>query len=124
MNDLINGLFELFGGLLLAINVVRLRKDKSIKGVSWLPVAFFTAWGLWNLHYYPSLNQWFSFAGGLLVVFMNGFWLALLVHYYWQARPSAVQKLCEREVSRGACEALDKAFLEGLRKGNDENTNS
>jgi len=84
-NDLINGSFELLGATLLAVNVVRIMQDKIIRGVSWLPVGFFTAWGFWNLHYYPSLDQWCSFVGGCCIVTMNLAWL-ILVFYYRRRR--------------------------------------
>ena len=80
-NDLINGAFELLGGCLLMLNVRRITADKAISGVSWLPVFFFTAWGIWNLYYYPSLNQWFSFTGGCLIVVVNAIWLGLVLYY-------------------------------------------
>jgi len=80
-NDLINGGFELFGGVLLILNVRRILIDKAVAGVSWMPVFFFTSWGVWNLYYYPSLNQWFSFAGGCLIVVVNALWLALVFKY-------------------------------------------
>lgn len=79
--DLINGLFELAGGLLLIKNVICLRRDKVVRGVSWIPVSFFTTWGAWNLYYYPWLGQWFSFAGGLLIVIVNCIWLSLVIRY-------------------------------------------
>ncbi len=81
MNDFCNGLFEMFGGLMLGLNVVKLYKDKEVKGVHWGAVAFFFSWGLWNLYYYPSLNQWWSFAGGCLIATMNLAWLSMLVFY-------------------------------------------
>ena len=36
-NDMINGLFEVFGGLLLCLNCWKMFCDKQLKGVSWLP---------------------------------------------------------------------------------------
>lgn len=79
--DLINGTFEFVGGVLLIGNVIRLQRDKVVRGVSWIPVGFFTSWGAWNLYYYPWLGQWFSFAGGLLIVIVNSIWLTLVVKY-------------------------------------------
>lgn len=79
--DVINGSFELLGGLVIFQNVRRLLKDKQIRGVDWKVTAFFTAWGFWNLYYYPHLEQWFSFAGGVLIVLANVVWLALAIHY-------------------------------------------
>jgi hypothetical protein len=76
--DLINGAFEAFGAAMLALNVKRLWRDRVIAGVHWAPTIFFTAWGAWNLYYYPSLNQWASFAGGCAIVTMNAAWLGSL----------------------------------------------
>jgi len=79
--DMINGLFELFGGTLLLLNIIQLHKDKTVKGVSWLPTMFFTAWGIWNLFFYPYLNQWYSFIGSLWIVITNGIWLIQILYY-------------------------------------------
>jgi len=81
--DIINGLFELFGGLVIWLNVRRLVKDKEVKGVSWFVMAFFAAWGYWNLYYYPYLGQTFSFIGGVFVVTANSAWVVL---YFWYRR--------------------------------------
>jgi len=81
MPDVINGLFELAGAVFLLLNVARLRRDRAVRGVHWLPTGHFTAWGVWNLFYYPHLDQWFSFAGGLAIVCVNALWLGLVVWY-------------------------------------------
>ena len=79
--DLINGGFELLGGLFIALSIRRVLIDKAVAGVSWLHVSFFTFWGLWNLFYYPHLDQWASFAGGVVIVTTNTVWVALLIYY-------------------------------------------
>jgi uncharacterized membrane protein YfcA len=79
--DLINGLFEVIGGIMIWLNVLALMKDKEVKGVNWATTAFFTSWGYWNLWYYPSLNQWMSFVGGLAVVSGNTAWVYLYLKY-------------------------------------------
>ena len=79
--DIINGSFELLGAFFLMLNVKQLYKDKKLNGVHWLPTVFFTSWGFWNLYYYPSLNQWFSFYGGLCIVIVNTFWLLQIIYY-------------------------------------------
>jgi len=56
-------------------------KDKEIKGVSILAIEFFTLWGFWNLFYYPHLEQWFSFYGGLFIVSANCLWVGLIIYY-------------------------------------------
>jgi len=76
--DQINGLFEFVGGILLCINCYNLYRYREIKGVSWFPVVFFTAWGYWNLYFYPSMNAWWSFYGGIFIVTVNTIWLIML----------------------------------------------
>lgn len=75
--DAINGCFEFLGALFTWRNFLQLRRDRMTKGVYWPTTAFFSAWGLWNCAwYYPSLGQWCSFAGGLLLVAGNVCWVA------------------------------------------------
>jgi hypothetical protein len=57
-----------------------------VKGVHWIPTGFFTAWGFWNLYYYPHLDQWLSFFGGLFIVAGNFSWLILMVMYWKNGR--------------------------------------
>lgn len=79
--DLINGLFELVGGALVWISVLALYRDKQVKGVYVPAWAFFAAWGMWNLYYYPALEQWWSFAGGMLIAAGNLTWVLMAVYY-------------------------------------------
>jgi len=79
--DILNGIFELCGGFIILLSIVKLHREKMVRGVSWAHVAFFAAWGFWNLFYYPSLDQWFSFAGGVTIVITNTIWTCQLV--YW-----------------------------------------
>jgi len=81
MIDVINGLLELLGGCFIWLSCKRLYEDKQVKGVSMLHFTFFCFWGWWNLFYYPTLNQWMSFFGGLNVVAANTLWVVLAVHY-------------------------------------------
>jgi hypothetical protein len=81
MNDTINGLFEMTGAVLCWVNVVRILRDRQVKGVSWAVSAFFSLWGFWNLYYYPSLGQWASFAGGVALVTANTTWVVLAIHF-------------------------------------------
>ena len=81
MNDLINGVFESCGGVLLLLNCRRMYLDKQLRGVSILPTIFFTSWGLWNLHYYPSLDQTLSFCGGSILAAANVLMLSMMFYY-------------------------------------------
>jgi hypothetical protein len=79
--DLANGLFELCGGFMNWLNVYQIYKDKAVKGVNIWATVLFTAWGFWNLYYYPSLGQWASFVGGLVIVGANAVWVCLAFKY-------------------------------------------
>jgi len=81
--DLINGIYESLGGAFIALSVIKLHREKVVRGVSWLHVAFFSSWGIWNLYFYPHLDQWFSFYGGVVLVATNLVWLAQIVWYNW-----------------------------------------
>jgi len=83
-NDLINGLFELAAGLFCVINIFMLIRDKTIKGISWIPTFFYVAWGAWNLYFYPSLGQMFSYWGGMVIFVVNLIWLSLLFYYKYR----------------------------------------
>lgn len=79
--DFTNGMFEMLGGLFILLSVVKLQRQKTVSGVSWIHVAFFSSWGYWNLYFYPHLDQWLSFAGGALLVATNTWWLGQIVYY-------------------------------------------
>ena len=79
--DYINGLFELFGGLFITLSCIKLYKDKKVRGVSFVHIAYFTAWGYWNIEYYSNLEQWTSLVGSLAVTLINTWWLGMLIWY-------------------------------------------
>lgn len=79
--DLINGGFELAGAAFNCLSIRALLRDRQVKGVSPLPSLFFMSWGLWNLVYYPSLGQWWSFWGGVALAATTATWLGLYVHF-------------------------------------------
>lgn len=79
--DIINGWFEAISGGFMSYNCVRLYQDKRVRGVSVATQIFFTAWGYWNLFYYPHLGQWFSFFCGWLIVVSNTLWVTLAIKY-------------------------------------------
>ena len=81
MNDLINGIFEVGGSVFCWLNVLKLHADKRVQGVYWPVTAFFAVWGMWNLYYYPSLGQWFSFWGGVLLCLGNTVWVVMAIRY-------------------------------------------
>jgi len=80
--DVINGLFEFGGAIALSLHVKQILKDKKTRGVSWAPFVFFTSWGWWNaLVYYPAVNCWWSWAGGIALVAVNTVYCYLMWRY-------------------------------------------
>lgn len=79
--DLINAFYE--GGASLAVlNHCRiLNAQKKVNGLSIASTVFFTSWGFWNMYYYNSLGQTFSWAAGFAVCFANCYYVSLLLKY-------------------------------------------
>jgi len=69
------------GGFFVMLHCYRLYRDKKVKGVSSIATAYIVVWGFWNMYYYPYLQQWRSFFGGLLIVAMNTLWIFMMVYY-------------------------------------------
>lgn len=54
-HDAINAVFEGGGAIFLMLNVRRLLKDRSVKGVSLVTTTWWTAWGFWNVYFYSAV---------------------------------------------------------------------
>ena len=80
-NDIINSIFQLIGTYFTWANAYKLYKDKTIKGFYWPNKVFFTLWGIWNINYFFSLNQPFSFVASITLVSGDIMWIALLYKY-------------------------------------------
>lgn len=79
--DLVNGCFEGGMAFVIFLSIRRVLADRKVAGISLVTIAFVTAWGIWNLYYYPHLGQTLSWAAGVAVMAANGIWLALLGYY-------------------------------------------
>jgi hypothetical protein len=79
--DLINGAFETLGGVSVWAHARSIRADKMVRGISPVATCFMTLWGVWNLFYYPMLEQWASFFGGIVIVVGNAVWLYYAIKY-------------------------------------------
>lgn len=75
--DHINAIFELVGAFATWRNAYQLHRDGELRGVYLPSTVFFTAWGVWNLAFYPLLGQWYSAAAGAVLVAGNLAWVAL-----------------------------------------------
>lgn len=79
--DNINAVFELGGALVTLLSVHRILKDRAVRGFDWRVIGFFTAWGAWNLFYYPHLEQWVSTAAAVALVVVNFTYLVLILRF-------------------------------------------
>lgn len=80
-SDIVNGVIELIAACFALLNIKQLYKDKKVRGVSPLPTFFFTAWGIWNIVFYPMNGLWFSFYGGAALATVNIFYFSLMWFY-------------------------------------------
>ena len=85
--DMVNGGYEFFGAFAIMLSIIKLHKDKFVAGVSWMHTAFFMSWGWWNCYYYPYLEQWASFYGGIAIVICNTVWLCQMIYYVRNPNP-------------------------------------
>ncbi len=81
--DLINGTFELFGMIFVLLSVKQLYKDKQFKGSHIMTIGYFTAWGGWNIYFYPHLGQPISFVGALGTTLANVTYTTQIIYYKW-----------------------------------------
>lgn len=79
--DYINAFWEFGSSAFIGLNVRQLYRDKRVSGVSLWPTAYFSCWCIWNLYYYPALDQWWSFGAGILIGLVNATWLGMAVYY-------------------------------------------
>jgi hypothetical protein len=105
--DHINAAFELLGALFTWRNALQLYRDREVKGVYWPITAFFAAWGVWNLFYYPAIGQWLSFYAGIVLVLGNIVWVALAVALRREppqcTRPPAGWRCIRKSDHEGPC---------------------
>jgi len=79
--DYTQSFFE-FGSALFQIkNVIAIRKHRTIKGVHWLPTAFFAIWGVYNLWFYLEMGLPLAWWAGLAITLVNMVWLSHAFYY-------------------------------------------
>jgi len=79
--DFINAVFECSGGIFVALNAWDIWKKKAVAGQTLTALAFFTAWGLWNLVFYPAVGQWWSTLGAWGIMLMNAVQIGLVLKF-------------------------------------------
>jgi hypothetical protein len=87
--DMIVALFELGSAFLITLSVLRLHKDKLVRGVSPWPVSFFALWGWWNIYWYAHIDAPYAWWAGLFVVASNTTWAVQMIYWIWREKKGA-----------------------------------
>ncbi len=80
-SDIVNSAFILSASVFLFRNIMKLHKDKKVRGVASSSVLFFALWGYWNMWFYPYNGHMFSFFAGILIAITNTIWGIQMVYY-------------------------------------------
>jgi len=79
--DIVNSGFLLTAGFFILFSVVKLYKEKEVRGVSLIHAGFFSVYGFWHICFFSLLEQWWSIIGGVFSTTINTVWVILLIYY-------------------------------------------
>jgi hypothetical protein len=79
--DLINGLFEAVGAGAVIGSILKLNKQKKVRGIHWGTSLYFLFWGAYNIFFYPYYGLIFSLLGACLLLAANLVWTVQLIYY-------------------------------------------
>jgi hypothetical protein len=77
--DLVNSFFQLGMAIIAWMNVVRLLRDRKVRGVTPLTVAWPMLMGWWNIIYFSTLGHYFSLVVGIALAAANTLWVTFWV---------------------------------------------
>jgi hypothetical protein len=86
MLDKTNASIEIVCAFLVWSNVLKIRRDKEVKGVDWRTSAFYACVGLWYVNYYAQMKQPFSLIAQMVFVLGSWTWVAHAIYYSRRAR--------------------------------------
>jgi len=79
--DITQAAWELGSAVLSVLNIIAIRKSRTIAGVHWAPTAFFFLWGIYNLWFYTALHLPLAYWAGCAITLTNLIWLAHVAYY-------------------------------------------
>lgn len=80
--DIINAIFEAFGGIFAILNCRQLYKDKQVKGVSIISAIFFITWSMWAIYFYYKTENPYSMYASMLIGLSEIMWVTMWFYYY------------------------------------------
>jgi cation transport ATPase len=85
--DQANACLEMGGAFLRTLDCIKLFQDKRFSGGHLGTALYFLGWGVFNVFFYPSLNQVWSFWAAIVLMVMNGLWFVMALYYnHWVNR--------------------------------------
>lgn len=84
--DAINGALEVTWSAVMLLSILKLRKDRDLKGVSFWHVGLIFVSSWWFMFYYAHLDQWFSFLASLVYAVAVATWSGHIAYYFMKPR--------------------------------------
>ncbi len=80
--DQINSGFVLMAALFYVLNLLKLMKDKEIKGISKISIGFFSLWNVWTLFFFIKVSEyWWTIGAYIIVTILNIAYITLMIKY-------------------------------------------
>lgn len=81
ISDYMNAGFEAGGAAFNILNIRKILIEKEVKGVSLVPTAVFTTWGLFNVYFYSVNHLPISAIAAIAMCLVNATWVFLALKY-------------------------------------------
>ena len=82
MYDQIISGFIFVAGIFYVLNLLKLIKDKDIKGISKLSIVFFSIWNIWTLFFFLMVTEfWWTIGAYIIVTVLNVVYIILMIKY-------------------------------------------
>jgi uncharacterized membrane protein YfcA len=82
MYDQINSGFIFVAGIFYVLNLLKLIKDKDVKGISKLSIVFFSIWNIWTLFFFLMVTEfWWTIGAYIIVTVLNVVYIILMIKY-------------------------------------------
>ena len=80
--DQINSGFVAIAALFYVMNLLKLIKDKEVKGISKISIAFFSIWNVWTLFFFIAVSEyWWTIGAYVMVSILNIVYITLMIKY-------------------------------------------
>ncbi len=81
-HDAIYASFTTVAALLVWAHIVKLARDKQVKGVHWAPVLFTWTWCCYGLVFYVAMELWWCSLANLVMFVSYTVWFTMIARYW------------------------------------------